>query len=124
LRALAFSQLFVSNALLRFLGFVEAAAEPGFVGTHDAIRRQVIAVGNRFAAGELALGFLVVDAAHTREIGAAVGAVAGTQRSRVVALRKTGRAVGRNVVGCERGSHGILLKEGGHPARESVRASR
>jgi len=117
-------QLFDSNSELRFLGFIEAAAQSRFVGTHDAIRRQVVAVGNRFAAGELALRFLVVDAAHAREIRAAVRAVAGTQRSRVVALRKTGRAVGRNVVGCERGSHGILLKEGGHPARESVRAAR
>ncbi|HSW83795.1 MAG TPA: hypothetical protein VLH12_09990 [Usitatibacter sp.] len=43
-------QLFVSNAKLRFLGFVEAAAESRFVGTHDAIRRQVVAVGNRFPA--------------------------------------------------------------------------
>jgi hypothetical protein len=117
-------QLFVSNAELRFLGFVEAPAESRFVGTDDAIRGQVVAVGNRFAAGELAFRLLVVDAADSREIGAAVRAVAGSQRSRVVTLRKTGRAVGRNVVGCERGSHGILLKEEGHPVRKSVRPSR
>jgi len=71
-------QLFVSNAQLRFLGFVQAPPESRFAGTHDAIRRQVVAVGNRFAAGELALRFLIVDAADSREIGAAVRAVAGT----------------------------------------------
>jgi hypothetical protein len=117
-------QLFVSNPELGFLGFVEPATQSRFVGTDDAIGRHVVAFGDGLAARELAFGVLLVEAADPCEVGAAVGAVTGTQRSRVVPLRKAGRAVGRNIVGREGGCHGILLKKGGHPRRGSVRAAR
>src|SRR5258706_8750710 len=107
-QAPGFSPLFVSDAELGFLGLIEAVAEAGFVSADDAIRRNVFVAGKALSARDLALGFIVLEVrpCHVRP---AIGAVARAERARVVAFRLRRRALGRDVVGCERGSHGILL---------------
>jgi hypothetical protein len=101
-------QLFVSNSELRFLRFVEPAAESGFIGADDAIRRHVLRARRGFSTRELAFGLVVLDMG-ARHVRSAVGAVARAERACIVALRIAGGAFGRNVVWSKRGSHGDLL---------------
>jgi hypothetical protein len=116
-------QLFVSNPELGFLGFVQAVAEAGFVRTDDAVRGNVIVAGKPFSARDLALGLVVLEV-RPRHVRSAVGAVARAQRACVVAFGIRRRALGRDVVGGQCGSHGNPPVIGGHLARESVRRAR